>query len=264
MNVFLVASLVVTACLFILTVFRDLGLQMLINPDALLIVIGGSVIAVFIGFPLRRIGDTVRDIVSAFRHDRDRNAVVKDIIETARIYRKADIRSLENRMKTMNDDFLRFGVNLLINNRSSQEMRTIMEREMTIRIMHFNFSQNMLKTVARLTPSFGLAGTVISLIKMFRNFHSVDMMAPLMAVALMSTFYGVVISNLFMLPLCAKIKDRAIMAETHMNLIMEGLEAINNGEHPYRIEEKLKGHQRIEYLRYAGSGNALAATKSTC
>ncbi|MBI5848713.1 MAG: MotA/TolQ/ExbB proton channel family protein [Nitrospirae bacterium] len=261
MNIVLGIVFAATLASFVLTVFRDVGLHMIFNPDALFIVIGGSIIAVFIGFPFKRIRDTVYDVISAFRTDRDRDAVVRDILEAAKIYRKADIRGLENRMKTMPDDFLRLGVNLLINHRSSREIRAIMEREMTIRVMHYNFSQNMLKTIARLTPSFGLAGTVISLIKMFKNFQSVDMMAPLMAVALMSTFYGVVISNLFMLPLCAKIKDKAIVSETLMNIIMEGIEAINNGEHPYKIEEKIKGHQSIEELSYAGAGNPLAATK---
>lgn len=261
MNIVLSIALVVTLSSFVLTVFRDVGLQMIFNPDALLIVIGGSIIAVFIGFPFARIRDTAHDVISAFKTGGDRDSVVREILRAARIYRKADIRGLENMMKTMHDDFLRFGLNLLINHRNSQEIRTIMEREMTIRVMHYNFSQNMLKTIARLTPSFGLAGTVISLIKMFKNFQSVDMMAPLMAVALMSTFYGVVISNLFMLPLCAKIKDKALMSETRMNIIMEGVEAINNGEHPYKIEEKLKGHQSIEELCYSGAGNPVAATK---
>lgn len=263
MNFLFVVAILLAVASFVVTVFRDMGLHMIFNPDALFIVIGGSVIAVFIGFPFRRIKDTVHDVIGAFRTDRDRAAVVKDIIEAARIYRKADIRGLENRMRSMHDDFLRLGINLLINHRSSREIRTIMEREMAIRVMHYNFSQNMLKTIARLTPSFGLAGTVISLIKMFKNFQSVDMMAPLMAVALMSTFYGVVISNLFMLPICAKIKDRAIVSETLMNLIIEGIEAINNGEHPYKIEEKIRGHQGIEELCYAGAGNSLAATKGT-
>ncbi|MBI5632503.1 MAG: MotA/TolQ/ExbB proton channel family protein [Nitrospirae bacterium] len=261
MNIFLVITLVVTLLSFVLTVFRDVGLEMIFNPDALFIVVGGSLIAVFIGFPFKRIGDTVQDVISAFKADRDRDAVVKDILEMAKIYRKADIRGLENRMKSLNDDFLRFGINLLINHRSSEEIRTIMEREMAIRVMHYNFSQNVMKTVARLTPSFGLAGTVISLIKMFKHFQSVDMMAPLMAVALMSTFYGVVISNLFMLPLCAKIKDKAIASETLMNIIIEGMEAINNGEHPYRIEEKIKGHLSIEEFCFSGAGTPLAAAK---
>ncbi len=261
MNIFLGIAFVVTLSSFVLTVFRDVGLHMIFNPDALLIVVGGSIIAVFIGFPFKTIRDTAHDVISAFKTDRDRDAAVKDILEAAKIYRKADIRSLENRMKGMHDDFLRLGINLLINHRSSEEIRAIMEREMTIRVMHYNFSQNMLKTIARLTPSFGLAGTVISLIKMFKNFQSVDMMAPLMAVALMSTFYGVVISNLFMLPLCAKIKDKSIVSETLMNIIIEGIEAINNGEHPHKIEEKIRGHQSIEELCFSGAANPLATAK---
>ena len=125
----------------------------------------------------------------------------------------------ENRMSTVDDHFLKIGVNLLINNHSDTEIRNTMEREVMLRVISSNFSLNVLKTIARLTPSFGLAGTVISLIKMFNHLDSIDSIAPMMAVALMSTFYGVIIANLFMMPLNAKLKERAILSEASMNSI---------------------------------------------
>jgi chemotaxis protein MotA len=261
MNIIIGIAFVIGLSSFVLTVFRDVGMHMIFNPDAFLIVVGGSIIAVFVGFPFKRIKDTALDVISAFRAERDRNALTKDILDVARIYRKADIRKLERKIQDIKDDFLKLGVNLLISHRSSEEIRSIMEREMTIRVMHHNFSQNMLKTIARLTPSFGLAGTVISLIKMFKNFQSIEVMAPLMAVALMSTFYGVIISNLFMLPLCAKIKDKAIVSETLMSITIEGIEAMNNREHHSKIEETIKGYQDLEELTIMNVGNQYAANK---
>ncbi len=192
----------------------------------------------------------------------NREELARDILEVARIYRRSDIRELENRMKTLKDDFLKLGVSLLINHQSNEDIRNAMEREMVIRIMNDNFSQNVLKTVARLTPSFGLAGTVISLIKMFKGMQAIDQIAPLMAVAMMSTFYGVIISNLFMLPLCAKLKERAILSESLMHFTIEGVEAINNMEHPLRIEERITGYSNTWDMCLSGMSSTLAATKS--
>lgn len=261
MNIMFGLAFVISLTAFVSIVFQDIGLTMIFNPDAFFIVVGGTVLAVFVGFPFKRISDTMHDIVNTFKSKTDRETVINDILDLARMYRKSDIRGIDRRMKGIKDDFLRLGGNLLINHHKNENIRSIMEREMTIRIINYNFSQNMLKTIARLTPAFGLAGTVISLIKMFKSFQSVETMAPLMAVALMSTFYGVIISNLFILPLSAKLKENSIMSETLMNITIEGIEAVNNLEHPLIIEDRIKGYHEIRDSGLTEVGNVLAASK---
>jgi chemotaxis protein MotA len=235
---------------------------MLLNPGALMIVCGGTLAALFIGFPLQRLRSALADVAASFRTERSRGDLARDIVEIARIYRKADIKALENRLKTMEDRFLRLGGELLISHRQNEDIRYIMERELSLRVMDFSFSQNLLKTAARLTPSFGLAGTVISLIGMFRDVHTPEAMAPLMAVAMMSTFYGVVLSNLVMLPLCAKLKDHAVSTEVLMHMTIEGVEGINSMEHPLRIEERIQGCQGADVMSPSGDRSELAVARS--
>jgi chemotaxis protein MotA len=228
--------------LFSSTVFRSIGLATIFNADALMIVGGGTIVALVLGFPMMRLKKALVDVVDSFRPLKDRQALAKDMLELARTSRRADIRGLERRIGAMKDEFLRLGMNLLISHRSSREIRSVMEREMAIRVMDYQFSQNVLKAIARLTPSFGLAGTVISLIKMFKTMQSIDTIAPLMAVAMMSTFYGVIIANLFMLPLCAKLEDRAVQSEALMHGIMDGIEAMNEKRNPLHVEERISGN----------------------
>ena len=246
MNIVLGLALVAGIMSFVLTIFRDIGTSMIFNSDAFMIVIGGTAIAMLIGFPVQRLRQAFTDIMATFTGQRSREEVIRDILEVARMYRRTDVRSIENRMSTVDDQYLRMGVNLLINNHSNEEIRSTMEREMMFRVINSNFSQNVVKTIARLTPSFGLAGTVISLIKMFNHLDSIESIAPMMAVALMSTFYGVIIANLFMMPLNAKLKERAILSEASMHLTIEGIMLIKKMEHPLRIEEKLGGYQVID------------------
>jgi len=262
MNLILIAALVLGVFSFLVTIFRDIGMSMLFNPDALFIVIGGTTIALFVGFPFSRIRSTIRDVMDAFSDHGNRETLTRDILEIARAYRKADIRGLEAMIKDMRDVFLRLGTSLLTSHYTDEDIRNIMKREAALKMVNFNFSQNMLKTVARLTPSFGLAGTVISLIRMFKHLQSVDAIAPLMAVALMSTFYGVILSNLLMLPLAAKLKDRAIVSEALMHLTIEGMVAINNMENPLRIEELIAGYQEPSDVGLSGVHVALSMTKS--
>ncbi|HET6465473.1 MAG TPA: MotA/TolQ/ExbB proton channel family protein [Nitrospiria bacterium] len=262
MNVILIIVFFIAMSLFSLTVFRNIGLAMVINPDALMIVVGGTLVAVFLGFPFKRLKNAAYDVLETFRSKQNEQETAKDIFDLARIYRRADIRGLERRMKGINDRFLKMGVTLLINNQSNKEIRAIMERAMALRVMDYNHSQNVLKTIARLAPSFGLAGTVISLIKMFEHMQSIDSIAPHMAVAMMSTFYGVIISNLFMLPLCAKLEERSIQSEALMHSTIEGIEAINNRDHPLNIEERIFAYGLTGGLSPSGIRSPLEAAAS--
>lgn len=242
MNAILITLFFLALSLFSSTIFRNIGLGMMVNPDALMIVGGGTVVAVFLGFPFKRLKKTVYDIIETFWSKNNNDETAKDILEITRTYKKAEIRKLEKKIRRIEDDFLKMGVNLLINHKTSEEIRSILERRMAVRMMDYNFSQNVLKTVARLTPSFGLAGTVISLIKMFQNMESIESIAPHMAVAMMSTFYGVIISNLFMVPLCAKLEEHALQSEARMHSIIEGIEGINNNDPLLNIEDRINGY----------------------
>ena len=128
-----------------------------------------------------------------------------------------------------------------MNQHPQEEIKNVLEREMALRIINHNLSQNILKTLARPARPWVLAGTIVSLIKMFDHFQSIETMTPMMAVALMSTFYGVVIANLIMLPLSSKLKEKTILSESLMAMTIEALVAISEREHPLKIEGKLAG-----------------------
>jgi chemotaxis protein MotA len=249
-------ALVLSLFAFALAVFKDIGVSMIVNLDAILIVLGGTVIALFVGFPIERIRNTCRSIAKLYRTKQDRETVFQAIIGVSRMYRKTDIRKLEQTMSSVNSDFLRLGIKLLINDYRADEIKNIMEREMMHRLTESSHSQNLLRTIARLAPSLGLAGTVISLIKMFRHLDSIEAIAPMMAVALMSTFYGVIIANILMLPLAAKVREASIEAESLMNMTIEGILAVYAMEHPLKIEERLRGCSSQET---AWSGHAVPA-----
>lgn len=242
MNILLGGFAAACLIIFISIVLKGIGAETLINGEALVIVVGGTVAALFVGFPLKRVSAALSDIADTFRQGRSREALAKEVVEVARIHRKHEVRTLEARARATGDPFLRLGITLLANHYKNDDIRAVMEREMALRVVDIHSSINVLKTLARLAPSFGLAGTVISLIRMFKNFQSFETMAPLMAVALMSTFYGVILSNLFLLPLSAKLKERATMSEAVMHMTIEGIVAVNNGEYPLKIEEKILGY----------------------
>ena len=226
---------------FILPIIRNTGAGMFLNLDALLIIGSGTLVGLFVGFPFQRIKAAFFHVKDSFGDRENRTTLLKEILLMAGLYRRGNIRELERRQAEIKDDFFRLGMHLLINQHPQEEIKNVLEREMALRIINHNLSQNILKTLARLTPALGLAGTIVSLIKMFDHFQSIETMTPMMAVALMSTFYGVIIANLIMLPLSSKLKEKTILSESLMAMTIEGLVAISEREHPLKIEEKLAG-----------------------
>lgn len=246
--------------LFVALLFRDTGLAVL-HPEALIIVLGGSSCALFIGFPSRHITAALGHVLTTFRKTDEIGDLVGEIAVMARIHRKGDIRTMEQGLRTIGNDFLRYGCSLLVNRHSRENIQQSLEREMMTQMVQFQFSQNVLRTMARLTPAFGLAGTVVSLIQMFSHTHAVDALIPLMGTALMSTFYGVIIANLLLLPLAARVRDRALVSEILMYITVEGVLAIHDGENPLQIEEKLLGRALPENILLQRSPGATLAVR---
>lgn len=241
MNILVAALALLIVLVLILTAFKDVGAGVLFNWEALVIIFGGTAVGLMIGYPIDKLKATFRAVLDSFKVEFEREKTIENILTVSRLYRKSEVRSLERMAGCIDDSMMRLGINLLINYHRSEDIRAIMEREMSSRLMTLQGYQNVLRTAARLAPSLGLAGTVISLIKMFGQMGTAESMMPLMAVALMSTFYGVIISNLIFMPLNAKLRDTTDSLEEEFWLTIEGIAAIHNGEHPLRIEERLRG-----------------------
>jgi chemotaxis protein MotA len=129
MNIVLGAVITISLVSFALTVFKDVGMSMIFNLDAFLIVTGGTTLALFVGFPFERIRNTIYDLVNAYSRQRNRDSVIKDILDISRSYMRISIRNLENKIKSIDDDFLRLGAKLLINNYGGYDIKNIMERK---------------------------------------------------------------------------------------------------------------------------------------
>lgn len=240
MNILVTFLGIVIVLGMLLTIFKGVSFTTFFNWEAIIIIFGGTACGLLISYPVDRLKDTIQSLKKAFSFHSDKDTTIENILTISRLYRKSEIKSLERLATFMENGFLKLGVYLLINNHKPHDIKTILEREMNTRIISLHSNQNVLKTGARLAPSLGLAGTVISLIKMFSNMTTIEAMMPMMAVALMSTFYGVIFSNLLFMPLSVKIKDMCDAEEAEMLLILEGIMSISNGEHTLKIEERLR------------------------
>jgi chemotaxis protein MotA len=94
--------------------------------------------------------------------------------------------------------------------------------------------------MGKYAPAFGMVGTLIGLVQMLATLNDPSTIGPKMAVALLTTFYGAILANLFFVPMANKLKRRSETETLEMQLIIEGLLAIQEGENPNILVDRLK------------------------
>tara|TARA_A100001037_G_scaffold46304_1_gene37655 strand:+ start:4397 stop:5224 length:828 start_codon:yes stop_codon:yes gene_type:complete len=223
---------------------------------SLLIVIGGTLSATLVNYPLRNVQALLRIVGAAFkRQNIDNLNVIDQLVEKADISRKKGILALEPELETINDKFLKDGLDLAINERDSQRLRTYLELEMSNIERRHSLGQEIFLYMGAYAPAFGMLGTVLGLIIMMKNFASSDpsdfgamefsvaeRFAELlggMGLALITTFYGVLLSNLVFLPLAGKLKRKSEEELMVKDIMVEGIIGIHSKDHPIILKEKL-------------------------
>ena len=211
------------------------------DVSSIIITLGGTVASTITSFPMRDIRSTLKVAKKAFVHTEiSLDKVIKDIISLANVARKEGLLSLEEYADNLDDDFLSKGVMLIVDGTEPELVRNILETELLyLEERHAN-GQKLFETAAAFAPAFGMMGTLIGLINMLRTLDDPASIGPNMSVALVTTFYGVLLANVIFTPLANKLKARNDEEIISKELIVEGLLSIQAGENPRIIEEKLK------------------------
>jgi len=211
------------------------------DTSSIMITLGGTFAATLISYPIKSIIGILR--VSKhlfFTRARQPNEIIRQIIELANIARKEGLLALEEAAYNLEDPFLQKGILLIVDGTDPELVRNIMETELTFMEERHSQGQAIFETMASLAPAFGMIGTLIGLINMLRMLDDPSSIGPNMAVALVTTFYGSILANLFFTPTANKLKYRSAQEMLYKEIMLEGILSIQAGENPRIIEEKLK------------------------
>ena len=147
--------------------------------------------------------------------------------------------SLEDKLNGINDDFLRNSLMLVVDSVEPEKVKQLLESEIDYLDDRHAQDRDFYDKGAAFAPAFGMIGTLIGLINMLQALDDPDAIGPAMSVALVTTFYGSVLANMVFLPVSYKLKNRHEQEILCKMLISEGVQAIQAGENPKFIEEKL-------------------------
>lgn len=216
------------------------GLSTFIDIPSMLIVVGGSFAATLINFPLpdvlKMVGAAMKILISP---SFDPTVPVPSMVEYAERTRREGLLSLENGVDEVEDPFLRSGLRLIIDGTEPDEVRDIMETEMEYLGERHKRAQQLFMAMAKYLPGFGMIGTLIGLIAMLNTLDDPSSIGPKMAVALITTFYGALLSNLVFMPIAGKLKIRTEDESLMRRIILEGIIMIQAQTNPRFIGQKL-------------------------
>lgn len=235
----IVASVLLLACVLLLS--ADTAMSF-INLPGMAIVIAGTLAATFISYPLREVVRVVRVVGVVFR--REDSYVEDDIAELvsmARLWFKGDIRAVEKALAQTRNPFLRTGVQLVIDNTRDTEIIDLLRWRIARLKARELAEAQVFRTMAAYAPAFGMLGTLVGLVNMLQNMQGGDLavIGPAMAVALLSTFYGILIANLVCKPIAVKLERRTEQRLIAMNMVLEGVSLIAKRRLPSFVEETL-------------------------
>lgn len=217
----------------------DLG--SFIHFPSFLIVFGGVLASTLVNYPLNKLLDVVNILKNAFTEKAlEPGDIMTTIINLAEIARREGLLALEDAAYQLDDEFLKKGILLIVDGTDPDLVRNILETELVFLEARHGEGQGIFEYMGNLAPAFGLLGTIIGLINMLKTLDNPDAIGPGMATALITTFYGSVLANLFFTPIAGKLKVRSEEEILLKEVMIEGILSIQAGENPRIIEEKLK------------------------
>jgi chemotaxis protein MotA len=215
----------------------------LLQPTAFLIVAGGTCGATFVSFPLHGILQAVKDIRKVvFPSQASHEAIIKDMIGYAAKARKNGLISLEQETQTIKDSFTKKGVSMVVDGIDPQKFREAMEIELNTFEEHAKLSAEVFESAGGFAPTIGIIGAVLGLIHVMENLSDASKLGGGIAVAFVATIYGLMIANIICIPLGTKLKHRIKEEMLLKEMVIEGLIAIQNGENPHFIEQRLRSY----------------------
>ncbi len=164
---------------------------------------------------------------------------IERIVRLAEKARREGILGLENDLKKINNPFFRKAVRLVIDGTESDNLREILETEIAYTEERHKRGITFFQRAGGYAPTMGILGTVLGLVHTLGNTADASKMAGHIAAAFIATLWGVGLANLFFLPVSDKLRMRHEEEIAHLELIMEGIIALQSGENPRYIRTRL-------------------------
>ena len=212
-----------------------------VNTPGLMIVMGGTTATTLLTFQFENVANAFRAAFYVFSEEKeDPNQMVGTMIRLCHISRRQGILELGD-VKTKSR-FLKKACDLIADGSSEEIIRSALRTEIDSLKMRHYVVQDVFRKMGTYAPAFGMLGTLIGLIQMLSKMQNPSTIGPAMAVALLTTFYGSLLSTMVFLPVAGKLKARTVLEVINLEIMFEGAVSILEVNNQMIVYEKLSSY----------------------
>ncbi len=217
------------------------GFSIFINVPSMMIVVGGTLAASLIAYPLQEVLSVFKIAMKVFfMNKQDHMKTIEEMFKLAKLAKQNGVLSLEAEAKKAKHPLLQQGLGMISDGIPRSTVIKILTGHISTMQNRHKVGREIFTEMGKYAPAFGMVGTLIGLVQMLATLNDPSTIGPKMAVALLTTFYGAIMANLFFVPMANKLKRRSESETLEMQLIIEGLLAIQEGENPNILVDRLK------------------------
>ncbi len=224
-------------------VLKGAGIMALVSAAAFMIVVVGTIAAIFIQTPLPVMRRALRIFPWVIRPPaRDGKKLITKIVEWSNTARKQGLLGLEPTIAREEDEFVKKALQLVVDGSEPESISNVMYVELNMREHADLSAAKVFEGMGVYSPTLGIIGAVLGLMAVLQNLADPSKLGHGIAAAFTATVYGIGLANLLFLPVAAKLKAIIQRQTQFRELVIDGMLCIAQGENPRAIEAKLQGY----------------------
>ncbi len=244
MDIFLIVGVITGLLSVVVGMYvKGANVAVLLNPAAAIIILVGTTAAVMNSFPRKEFLNISKIMSALFKEKKaeDPSEIIKKMVDMAQKARREGLLSLEQETQTIQNEFLKKGVGMVVDGIEGDYVRDVLEIEIDIMEERHRAGAAVFSTAGGAAPTLGVLGAVIGLIGALGNLNDTEKLGHMIAAAFVATLYGIFLGYVICHPFASRLKRKSHEEASAMRLIVEGILSIQAGENPNNIEMKLLG-----------------------
>ena len=212
-----------------------------INMPSFMIVIGGTMGATFLAYPLSEVMSVFKVVKNVLlQRSQSPYLLITFISDMSKTVKKEGFLSLEQMLGKIEAPFLAKGIMMFVDGAEKSYVEEVMTTDMVSAAERHKLGAEIFTTMGTFAPAVGMLGTIIGLVQMLMQMDDPSQIGAPMAVALLTTFYGTLMANLLFLPIASKLRTRSKQEILTKQMMLEGILSISDGEHHRLLQNRLK------------------------
>jgi chemotaxis protein MotA len=242
MDIASIAGLIMALTTVVVVMILDGGspAELFAAPAAILLIFGGSLGATIVTVPFKIALQLPKYILQAFTtKEFDAKATIELLTKLADKARREGLLALEEESRKISDKFLQKGIMMVVDGVDSEQVAAIMETNIEQMRSRHKHGIGFFTSAGGFAPTFGIIGTVMGLINVLKQLDNPSALGEAIASAFLATLWGLLSANLIYLPIAGKLKAKSEEEARNRYMQLEGILAIQAGENPRIVREKL-------------------------